>query len=351
MSSPDVPLQFPIIKTNKPSNAISRASRVIHILKILSQGRCYTVGEIANILNTGSRTIYRDIRIIENELHVALNCTSTHQYSVRDTHLLLPSVGLTLTEALSLVILCNEYGKRGNLPFFEAAASAASKIQGYLPSNVNSFIESTYRQINILSSPKNPLVNCCKYYREIDSALRKRQALQITYDSLFEGTRIKTRIQAYKLIFSARSWYCIGFSSLHSQLRMYNLSRIVNLKVLDETYTIPPNWTIQDYLGAAWNLIPGNQDYRVVIDFTRKVGFNVAEVFWHKNQKTEWINPNIMRFSTVVSGLEEIAWWVLGYGAEASVVEPPELRVLIARHVLRLYGSYAKEIKALRAEK
>lgn len=348
MSKQDAPLQFPIVKADKPTSAISRASRIIHILKILSQGPSYTVGEIAEILQTGERTIYRDINIIEEELHISLDITASHQYSVRDTHLLLPSVGLTLTEALSLVILCNECGKRSNLPFFETAASAASKIQGYLPVSVNAFIESVYKNINILSSPKNPLVNCCKYYREIDAAIRDRNTIQISYDSLYEGTRIKTKLQTYKLIFSGRSWYCIGVSELHSQLRMYNLSRIVSLKVLEETYPIPPNWTLKDYLGNAWNLIPGKRDYWVVIDFSAKVGYNVAEILWHKNQKTEWIDSKTMRFSTLVSGLEEISWWILGYGAEANVVEPPELRTLIASHVLQMYKKYAKEIKALK---
>jgi len=42
-----------------------------------------------------------------------------------------------------------------------------------------------------------------------------------------------------------------------------------------------------------------------------------------------------------VDGLNEIVWWVLGYGPEVEVIEPPELRTRVAdaaRRMLTLYG-------------
>ena len=41
-------------------------------------------------------------------------------------------------------------------------------------------------------------------------------------------------------------------------------------------------------------------------------------------------------FRAKVSGLNEISWWVLGYGDQAEVLEPPELRDLVAARARRM---------------
>ena len=45
-------------------------------------------------------------------------------------------------------------------------------------------------------------------------------------------------------------------------------------------------------------------------------------------------------FKLVGSGLNEISWWVLGYGAEAEVVQPPELREILKKHIARMSEIY-----------
>jgi proteasome accessory factor B len=42
-----------------------------------------------------------------------------------------------------------------------------------------------------------------------------------------------------------------------------------------------------------------------------------------------------------VSGLSEIMWWILGYGDQAEVLEPPELRKRIREHAGRMAERYA----------
>ena len=126
---------------------------------------------------------------------------------------------------------------------------------------------------------------------------------------------------------------------------MFNVLRIVKARKLNLGFERPKDWTYEKYLRNAWNVIPENgPDWHVVVDFSFKVGRNVEEIYWHKNQKTHWINDRTLRFETVVSGLNEISWWILGYGAEATVVEPKELRQIIAGHVKRLAQTYGNEL-------
>ena len=66
-------------------------------------------------------------------------------------------------------------------------------------------------------------------------------------------------------------------------------------------------------------MIRGDQSDHVCIRFSPKVTRNVEEVLWHPTQQTSLIEDGSLRYEVDVDGLDEIAWWVLGYGKEAVV--------------------------------
>jgi len=47
-----------------------------------------------------------------------------------------------------------------------------------------------------------------------------------------------------------------------------------------------------------------------------------------------------LEFEVNVDGISEIAWWILGYGREAVVLEPAELRKLLAQHARAMVKHY-----------
>ena len=69
---------------------------------------------------------------------------------------------------------------------------------------------------------------------------------------------------------------------------------------------------------------------------------NVAEVLWHRSQKLQWNADGSLEFSASVCGLQEISTWILGYGDDAQVLFPSELRHLIARKAIKMVEKYAQ---------
>jgi proteasome accessory factor B len=47
-----------------------------------------------------------------------------------------------------------------------------------------------------------------------------------------------------------------------------------------------------------------------------------------------------MDFHVKVSGLGEISWWILGYGDQAEVLQPPALRKRIADRAEQMLSRY-----------
>ena len=94
-----------------------------------------------------------------------------------------------------------------------------------------------------------------------------------------------------------------------------------------------------------WSTFSCADDCQVLIRFSKMVAQNVAEVAWHKTQQLTFREDGRLDFRATVSGLGEISWWVLGYGDQAEVLEPAQLRRIVAEraaHMARCYRGKGK---------
>jgi len=257
----------------------------------------------------------------------------------------LPPTNFTPEEALALIVLCHDLGDRENLPFFGPARTAAVKLESSLPGRLRDLLRSTAEAVQIQLPPANPLAGQKPVYEQLLEAVGRRCAVRIDYNSLADGQRVRTRVHPYRLLFSRRSWYLIGRSSLHRGTRTFNVGRILDLEMLEDHYQVPRGFSTERYLRNAWHLIPEpGPDHDVVVRFDKTVAQNVAEVHWHKTQRLEFRPDGSLDFHVTVSGLREMSWWILGYGDRAEVLRPPELRRIIARHAAHLAQRYQQDL-------
>ncbi len=253
----------------------------------------------------------------------------------------LPPTNFTAAETLSLIALASSLGKNGQLPFYEPARSAALKLESTLPGALRDEMRTMTQSIQIRVSQKNPLEGKEKFYQMLVDSIATRRVVRMVYESLTEWETIITKLRPYRLLFSRRSWYVIGRSTLHGEVRTFNLGRITELEMLHQKYVFPRSFKLDDYLGNAWDMIPeSGRDSHVVIRFQPLVARNVSEVVWHKTQQTKFRKDGTLEFQARVSGLNEIAWWVLGYGDQAEVLKPMKLRRLIANRANNMQSIY-----------
>jgi proteasome accessory factor B len=60
------------------------------------------------------------------------------------------------------------------------------------------------------------------------------------------------------------------------------------------------------------------------------VAARVAETRWHPSQELEPQRDGSMRWTATISGTREVRSWILGWGPDAEVLEPAELRAEIS---------------------
>jgi predicted DNA-binding transcriptional regulator YafY len=318
---------------------LSRIGRLVQLLGLLQASKGHNATELAKACEVSRRTIFRDLDVLR-QAGVPLLFDDQHdKYRIPGTYFL-PPTNFTTEEALAVIVLCYEMGSDSRLPFYEAAQSAALKLEGSLPARVREHLREISSAVQIKMEPGNPLTGQMPIYRQLLGAIAARRAVHIEYDSFSDGQTMRLKLCPYRMLVSRRSWYAIGRSSVHREVRTFNVGRIRDMQVLDETFYVPRGFSIQRYLGNAWHLIPDGPDADIVVRFSPMVARNVAEVAWHKTQRVTWRDDHSMDFHVRVAGVREISWWILGYGDQAEVIKPARLRQLIADHAARLIDMY-----------
>lgn len=302
---------------------------------------------MADECGVSRRTVFRDLEILKLA-GVPIYFDEEQERFYANGKSYLPPTSFSTEEALALMLLAYELGETTGLPYLGAARSAALKLEASLPEAIRRHLGQVTASVNIQLDARNPLADSEPHYRALLEAIAERRCVRMVYGSLAEQSEIRTKLSPYRLLFSRRSWYVIGRSSLHRAPRTFNLGRIKELQAVDEHFRIPKGFSLARYLRNAWHLIPERgPDVDVRIRFRPLVAANVAEVQWHRTQKVAWHNDGSIDFRVRVSGINEISWWIMGYGEQAEVLEPPALRRLVARNCGRLSQVYERELAAL----
>ncbi|MCA9235436.1 MAG: transcriptional regulator [Planctomycetales bacterium] len=320
---------------------IKRVTRLIKLLQELQAGAGDSPDGLAAACGVSRRTIFRDLETLKSAgVPIAFDKTS-NQYALAGAHFL-PPVNFTAAEALSLIAVAKQLGDEGRLPFLGPARAAALKLEGSLPAQLREELQTVARSIQFRINSFDPLTGKQEIYEQLVDAIAGRRVVVIQYGSLTEWETIRTRLRPYQLLFNRHSWYVVGRSTLHKGPRTFNLSRIDSLEPTRQTFARPRGFSVDRYLGNAWNLIPEpGPDHHVHLRFAPLVAHNVAEVRWHKTQQTAFRPDGSLDFHARVSGLNEIAWWVLGYGDQVEVLKTAKLRRLVAARVKNMHATYS----------
>lgn len=319
----------------------NRTTRLLRLLQTLEGGGAPTAAKLAKACGVSKRTIFRDLDALR-DAGVPIECDrKSGQYSIPG-NFVLPDTNFTPTEALALIVLASEFGGKKQVPFYEAAQGAANKIESSLPASLREDLSELKNSIQLVPQGVADLSDKEAIYGQLLVARATRKVVRIEYESLTEWESITTKLRPYQLIYSKHSWYVVGRSSAHREVRTFKLSRISKLTPLDEKYALPRGFSLKRYLGNAWRMVPEEgRDIHAVIRFAPLVATNVAEVVWHPTQRLEPQPDGSLLFHATVSGVNEISWWILGYADQAEVLKPVRLRKLVAQRAKNLAKIYS----------
>ena len=180
-------------------------------------------------------------------------------------------------------------------------------------------------------------------FRSLMEGLCQRRKLRLMRSTEGGGTQVQS-ITPYRLTFSQAEWHLIGETD-SGGVSLVPVSDIVRADVSDETFRMPESSEVDRMSQSVLNASEGSESFGdVVVRFSADIARQVAERRWFQNQELEWLDDGRLEMRTGGGAASRVLQWVLSFGADASVVQPDDLRKRVARHASQMAEQYGTTV-------
>ncbi|WP_309740193.1 YafY family protein [Chamaesiphon sp. OTE_20_metabat_361] len=223
------------------NNDTKRISRLTAIVTQLQTKRLVTAPELAAKFSVSVRTIYRDIRALE-QAGIPLYVEEGKGYSLME-HYRLPPVMFTESEANALIIAEQLVLNNKDFSLIKDYSAAIDKIKSVLTLNIkdkaNLLTDRTqFTQIeNIERTSSNLSI--------LQFALTNFLLTKIEYVNEVNETTDRT-IEPFALLSVRSNWLLVAWCLLRQEFRYFRLDRIKKIEIRSKTFT-PHDLTLQEY--------------------------------------------------------------------------------------------------------
>jgi predicted DNA-binding transcriptional regulator YafY len=324
---------------NKGDRKRDRTARLLKLQILLWQNRDgLKIEELAQRCSVSERTVYRDLEAIESELGVPV-WEEGSKRGIAEGYTL-PPIPFTLPEALNIFLsarLMQNYSRRYN----PHVASAFMKLNSVVPSPLREQIQKTIDWLNKQPRNDKQLVILGK----LAEAWVSQHQILIRYKALAEEEPTERVIEPYFIEPAApgHSSYVIAYSHRVHAVRIFKFERIEDIRILEDTYAIPPDFDAIDYLSSSWGIVVDGEVETIKLRFSPQIARIIAETVWHPSQVQEPQDDGALIMTLKVTNTIDLRAWILGWGEEVEVLEPAELRKSVVKTAKALLGVYAKE--------
>lgn len=313
---------------------MSKYDRLLHILNLLRSRRTLNARRLAEECQVTERSIYRDL-ITLSEANVPIYYDKGYKLASGN---FLPPLNFTAEEyaCLQLALESSPLAKAGR------KADTIRQIKAKIDCSLS---DSTKEQNRILTPAPHIEIDttiadrgATKYYGALEQAVSEQVSVELEYDSIEHGTT-QREVEPYFIVFRRHAFYFVGYCHLRGDFRTFRIDRVRNLKPTGRKFARKREMTAATYFEGSWGVYQG-RPVEVTVDFSSRAARVVAGSRHHPKESIERLGPDLVRYRVTVPGTEEIKRWILGFGTEAEVIGPEELRAELARVAKQLASVY-----------
>ncbi|HUV30283.1 MAG TPA: YafY family protein [Acidobacteriota bacterium] len=294
--------------------------RLLHILNLLRSRRNLNAARLAQECGVTERSIYRDILSL-SEANVPIYFDRGYKLASDN---FLPPLNFDFEEYTSLKLALESSPLARADRYTNVLKRIRGKVDAGLSQSVRqqrqTAVQTTHIEIPVSQSEQNAQ----RYYRLIEMAIVDSRCIELHYQSITSG-ETERRVEPYFIVFRARAFYFVAYCRLRKEFRTFRIDRILGMTLSEERFSPRRDVNPRDYFEGSWEVYSG-EPVEVVIEFTGSAARVVQSGRHHLSEVVETLGPDHVRYRVTVNGLEEIKRWILGFGDEARVVSPEELR-------------------------
>lgn len=206
----------------------------------LQAKKIVTASALAEKFNVSKRTIYRDIKALE-QAGVPVVTEEGKGYSLMDGYSI-PPVMFTERQANALILAEQLVLRTNDASFVKDYSEAIEKIKSILKYTLKEkadILANRTQYDQVLNQERNS-----NNLSDIQYALTNYQLLRIAYINK-DGSATSRVIEPFALL-STENWYLIAWCRLREEFRFFRPDRIQKMEVLPEKFE-PHKMTLQEY--------------------------------------------------------------------------------------------------------
>lgn len=321
-----------------------RLHRLLGIIMLLDSRGIVKAGNLAKILETSERSIYRDIDILcEAGIPITSTPGPNGGYSFMEDYKINPKT-LENTDAITLLLSSMGVMPEKNTETEQQLKNALIKLENSVSGEHKEEIIKAKERFFIDSEPwwgkrvQNKNVDIIK------KSVLNLNKLKVCYKK-YAGELSQRIIRPYGVVVKNSDWYVVAFCELKDEIRIFKCTRLENIEVLDDKFTIPKDF----YLDGFWKnskkqfvkQASSNEysnSYPVTIKFYVEKGQILQGFNINSSSKVDgyWIyNIDMLSFETACNV-------IFPFSDKIEVLEPLDLREYIltkAKKIMNLYKS------------
>ena len=285
-----------------------------------------TLAQLTSELGVAKRTVQRDIEVLSV---AGFPVTSETRNGTVFWHFMEgfhanDAIALTLNEQMALYFSKGLFKPLQGTPIYESLDTAIQKIGSQLPAQSFKFLRGLSQGVSVSSfgwkdySHSKEVIDC------LTRAVFNKFTVRILHRSPYRSKASERDVDPYKLWYVNNGLYMVGYDHRENELRTFAVERMQSARVTNRRFEIPSSFNFEEFRKTAFNVTFG-EPQEVKIRFSPAQAPYIKERTWHPSQQIETEDDGSIVLTLRVADLDEVKRWLIGFGAEATVLEPDEL--------------------------
>ena len=317
---------------------MNRIDRLHAILTHLQSKRRVTAQEIADRFNISLRTVYRDVKALD-ESGVPVIGEAGSGYSIMEGYRL-PPVMFSQQEANALLLggkLAEKLTDGSIRQHFEAALF---KIKAVLRTTDKENLDNLNNHIEVLRFRGPSDENADSHLTALQQSIAEKRVIFIRYHSGGKEELSERMVEPIGLWYYSMYWHLIGWCRLRKGYRDFRVSRIQRLQLKDETFDGSVHPTLHGYIDSM-KKDKTELNEAVVTMQNEFIRYIRESRYYYGFVKDEAAGDNCTRMYFMTGHMEYFARWLLTFTNAVKVESPQLLKDTMASFSKELHQHYA----------
>lgn len=300
-----------------------------------------TIDELAQETGSHTRTVRRDLAALERTGFPLYTDEIDGQtrWKLLDTFKNAPRAPFTITELLALYLSRDLLKVLKGTPFYESIESVLDKIRKTISPKALEHLGKLEHALYAAQRKQKDYGRYKRLLEQLMEATADGRTVEITYHTMHSNKITVRKIDPYKIWYYENTFFLIGRCHRHNEVRMFVVERIKSLKALKEGFSVPPDFSIENYVRESFGVMHGDT-VTVEIRFDKEVAGYIKEKVWHPSQKIKANRDGSVTVTLTVSGTAEVKHWAMSYGHHAQIIKPDSLRDEVKKELARALKQY-----------